>query len=136
MFARVVRVLTLLGLGLAWLSAPYWWWGSAVVAAPFFGRTPTPAEQAAAERYLGWALLCAFAAPALGLAVAAVARRWAAAGLFTVAIALSVAAGLILGLFTRDSLRELRDTYAPPPPATSTPHCAELSGGGNECPGG
>ena len=128
-----------LALGVAWMSTPYWWWIAAVTAAPFFGETPSPAEIATAQRYMLGALLCAFAAPSLGLLLAAIRRRRLSAVLFGVALVLSIAAGVLTGLFTPENLRELQETDRPQPTPTETDtrsHCMELSGGDNECPGG
>lgn len=138
-FRKGLLSVSLLVLALAWVSTPFWWYAGVITSTPFFGETPSPAEMAEAQRYMGWALLCAFAAPTLGLLLAAFSGRRTGAVLFGIALVLSITAGAVTGVFTREGLRDIQETYFPAqltPTEETSHHCMELSGGDNECPGG
>jgi Na+/proline symporter len=124
--------------GLAWAATPVLWYGALIVGAAFFGEQPTPEEQATSFRLLLAALACGLLVPAAAMLLALASGRRTAAALCAVALALSVAAGVASGTFTRDNLRDLNDRLAPTElaPDPGPRPCVELSGGDNRCPGG
>lgn len=82
-------LLALVGLGWA-LGTPVLLYQAVIVATPFFGETPSPAEMHRAGVLLSAGLACGLGLPVLGLVIAGVRRRAAAACLFAAALVLTV----------------------------------------------
>ena len=125
----------LAALGVAWvLFPPFLLLQSALDGWHLYGETPSPAEVAASHRHLLLSCVLAIGLPVVGLVLARVGhtrlrRRRGAVRFFAATAVLAVlttVAGATLDAGTGSG--------RPAPPRTH--HCQELSGGGNECPGG
>jgi hypothetical protein len=91
-------ILALVALG--WLlGTPVLLYKALILAAPFFGETPSPEEMHDAAVLLFAGLACGLVLPTAGIVVAAVTGRRAAARLFAVALALTI--GLLAYVATR-----------------------------------
>lgn len=97
--APPTRALLLPLLALGWVVAPLWLaFAAAITAAPFFGETPTAAEQASSTRLFLAAGACAVALPLVG-ALLAKSLRWRKTTIaFWVATTIGVLAVAALGV--------------------------------------
>lgn len=115
---------------IGWITVPpILAYGGSIVAAPFLGEIPTQAEQADSTRFWAGAATALVAFPALALWCAVRQHRRAAIILFGLGLTASI---VISTASTALWIRPHPDTPQPRPPAV----CQELSGGGNDCPGG
>lgn len=129
--ASVATPLLIVLLSLAWIiGTPVLLFGAAIVAAPFFGELPSPAEVAEAKRLLAAGVACGIVSPAAALGTAWRARWKKTAWACGVALAISVTVTLAGFRMYLDDRADERATH--PGPAV----CQERSRGDATCPGG
>jgi hypothetical protein len=116
-------------IAVAWLLVPPTLvYGSLITSAPFFGETPSAADQAEATALLRAAAATAVGLPLAGLLLSRSLRRRGAAWMFGIAMTVSMLAALLV--FADD----LESVQREPQPRVRT--CQEHSGGDATCPGG
>ena len=123
-------------LGVAWVVLPpVLLLQAALDTWQLYGGPPSPSQVAASHRHLVLSCVLAVGLPLVGFVLARAGhtrlRRRRGAVRFFAATALLAAATTVGGVALDAASRS-----TPPPVPPRTYHCQELSGGGNECPGG